>query len=150
MKFHDFPGPGPKFHDFPGLESKLSNSMTFQVFQDRYKLCNASSGNIIAQAQNRQISRYGRLHLEKYMWTIRCFLVCYQMRHGFDGNLVKSCYISTIYTCMHVHKHIPAEMHITIPTHPLNHPSSGPTVRALMHKSAYIDRRLQTTTNTYL
>ena len=39
MKFHDFPGPGPKFHDFPGLESKLSNSMTFQVFQDRYEPC---------------------------------------------------------------------------------------------------------------
>ncbi len=40
MKFHDFPGHGPKFHDFPGLESKLSNSMTFQifqVFQDRYE-----------------------------------------------------------------------------------------------------------------
>ena len=39
MKFHDFPGPGPKFHDFPGLESKLSNSMTFQVFQDQYEPC---------------------------------------------------------------------------------------------------------------
>ena len=39
MKFHDFPGPDPKFHDFPGLESKLSNSMTFQVFQDRYEPC---------------------------------------------------------------------------------------------------------------
>ena len=37
IKFHDFPGPGQKFHDFPGLESKLSNSMTFQVFQDRYE-----------------------------------------------------------------------------------------------------------------
>ena len=36
MKFHDFPGPGPKFHDFPGLESKLSNSMTFQ---DWYEPC---------------------------------------------------------------------------------------------------------------
>ena len=39
MKFHDFRGPGPKCHDFPGLESKLSNSMTFQVFQDRYEPC---------------------------------------------------------------------------------------------------------------
>ena len=28
-----------KFHDFPGLESKWSNSMTFQVFQDRYEPC---------------------------------------------------------------------------------------------------------------
>ena len=37
MKFYDFPGPGPKFHDLPGLESKLSNSMTFQVFQDSYE-----------------------------------------------------------------------------------------------------------------
>ena len=36
IKFHDFPGPVPKFHDFPGRESKLSNSVTFQVFQDRY------------------------------------------------------------------------------------------------------------------
>ena len=28
-----------KFHNYPGLESKLSNSMTFQVFQDRYEPC---------------------------------------------------------------------------------------------------------------
>ena len=41
IKFHDFPGPGQKCHDFPGLESKLSNSMTFQVFQDRYEPCHS-------------------------------------------------------------------------------------------------------------
>ena len=29
--FHDFQGPTIKFHDFPGLETKLFNSMTFQV-----------------------------------------------------------------------------------------------------------------------
>ncbi len=48
IKFHDFPGPGQKFHDFPGLESKLSNSMTFQVFQDRYEPCNVKAAKKIS------------------------------------------------------------------------------------------------------
>ena len=52
MKFHDFPGPSPKFHDFPGLESKLSNSMTFQVLQDRYEPCN----RILIKTSKKQIS----------------------------------------------------------------------------------------------
>jgi hypothetical protein len=29
-----------KFNDFPGLENEKSNSMTFQVFHDRYEPCN--------------------------------------------------------------------------------------------------------------
>ena len=37
IKLCDVPGHGSKFHDFPGLESKLSNSMTFHVFQNRYE-----------------------------------------------------------------------------------------------------------------
>ena len=57
MKFHDFPGPGPKFHDFPGLESKLSNSMTFQVFQDRYEPCNARGLLYVCQMWSRLVQR---------------------------------------------------------------------------------------------
>ena len=35
-KFQDFEGPVQKFKDFPDLESKFSNSRTFQVFKDLY------------------------------------------------------------------------------------------------------------------
>ena len=54
MKFHDFPGPGPKLHDFPGLEYKLSNSLTFRVFQDRYEpwTSHAGTSSDVAQLQS--------------------------------------------------------------------------------------------------
>ncbi|KAK2142225.1 hypothetical protein LSH36_983g00100 [Paralvinella palmiformis] len=38
-KFQDFQGPLQNFQGFPGLESKFSNSRTFQVFKDPCELC---------------------------------------------------------------------------------------------------------------
>ena len=38
-KFQDSQGPLQKFQDFPGLESKFSNSRTFQVFKDLCEPC---------------------------------------------------------------------------------------------------------------
>ena len=111
MKFHDFPWPGQTFYHFPGLESKWTNSTTFQVFKDQYGPLQAAKVHA-KQWNNKSSNKTSRKIKHLY-------IQCEAHRHEHQCNKYTFLY-STVFTLLDRSKrftlHTLADQFILAPT----------------------------------